>query len=407
MSGLTFTPMAGLIDNVKSLFRARVGKYNADQVPLYAGITTGTKAGVNITEQSSLAVSTVYACVYKIATSLAATPIEILRKENNRVEKDFQNPAYNVIGHFPNAEQTAFSFWEYVLSESLMYGKGYAIIERNNQGRVESLTPVYYYDVETKKVNGETYFKVRNYGAVSSENMLCVSNMVGLSPLRLQRDNIGLAKAAQDYGSDFFANGGQMVGILSTEQPLKSQQVEQVQKQWNNSQQTAGTKLLPFGFKYQPITVPPETMSFIQTRQLQAEEIARAYQVPAPLVGLGQATYDNLEQQNLLYKQGCLLPWARRIEQEIDRKLIPVFERPEVYSKFRLGDMYRTDLKAQGEFYQTMLQSGVLSINEVREQLELNAVNDGGDIHTVSVNQLSLDRLESYSDRLTESKNVE
>lgn len=392
--------MARFIDGVRALFRARVGKYNPDTVPYYAGLSTGSRSGVNLTEGQSLAVSTVYACVYRIASSIAATPIEILRKTGNNVEPAEQNPAYNLITHYPNPEFTAFSFWEYVLCESLMYGKGYALITRNAQGRAESLTPVPYYSVEAKTVNNEAVFKVDGVGVISAENMLCISNLIGLSPLRLQRDNIGLAKAAQDYGSDFFSNGGQMVGILSTEAPLKAAQVEAVQKQWNQSQQTAGTKLLPFGFKYQPITVPPETMSFIETRKLQAEEIARAYQVPAPLVGLGQATYDNLEQQNLLFKQGCLLPWARRIEQEIDRKLIPAFERPETYSKYRLQDMYRTDLKAQAEFYTAMLSAGVLSINEVRQDLQRNAT-EKGDTHLVQVNTYALDKVEEYSNKIS------
>lgn len=392
--------MASILDSMRAVFRGRVGKYDSETVPYYAGLSTGSTAGVNLTEAQSLAVSTVYACVYRIASSLAATPMEILRKEGQNVEKAENNPAYMLITHQPNAEQTAYSFWEQVLSESLMYGKGYAIITRNTQGRAEALTPVPYYSVEQKQANRETVFKVDGVGMVAAENMLCISNLIGLSPLRLQRDNIGLAKAAQNYGSDFFANGGQMVGILSTEQPLKAQQVEAVQKQWNQSNTKAGTKLLPFGFKYQPITVPPETMSFIETRKLQAEEIARAYQVPAPLVGLGQATYDNLEQQNLLFKQGCLLPWARRIEQEIDRKLLPSFERPETYSKYRLQDMYRTDLRAQADFYTAMLSAGVLSINEVREDLQRNAT-EKGDTHLIQVNTYALDRVSDYSHKIS------
>lgn len=394
--------MATVLENLRTFFRGRIGKYVAEEVPYYAGIARGTRLGATLTEAESLAVSTVYACVYKIATSIASTPLDILRRDGGNVETDTDNPAYDLVRYQPNQTQTAFDFWEYITAQSLMYGKGYAIVERNVQGRPESLTPVHYYEVEEKQANGEKVFKVQQVGIVPAENMLCISNMVGLSPLRLQRDNIGLAKAAQDYGSEFFANGGQMTGILSTEQPLKPQQVEAVQGQWNNSSTTNGVKLLPFGFKYQPITVPPETMTFIQTRNLQAEEIARAYQVPAPLIGLGQATYDNLEQQNLMYKQQTLLPWVRRIEQEVDRKLLPVFERPETYSKFRLNDMYRTDMRAQAEFYQTMLQAGVLSINEVRKELERNEV-PGGSLRTVQVNQIALTNLQEYSDKVSSS----
>lgn len=382
-----------------------MGVYNPDTVPFYAGIATSTRAGAALTEEQSLAVSTVYACVYKIATSMASTPLVVLEKENGITREATENPAYALINYQPNAVQTAFSFWEYIISQSLMYGVGYAVIERNNQGRAESITPVNFYDIEPKNVNGQIMYKVRGLGVIAFENMLVISNMCGLSPLRVQRDNIALAKAAQDYGSDFFGNGGQMTGILSTEQPLKAQQVDAVQQQWNQSSQTSGVKLLPFGFKYQPITVPPETMTFIETRQLQAEEIARAYQVPGILVGLGTATYDSVEQQNLLYKQQTLLPWAKRIQQEVDRKLLPSFERPNFYSQFRLSDMYKTDIKTQADFYTQMLQSGVLSINEVRDELEKNAVS-GGSTHTVQVNQIALKNFEDYSEKISSEQKL-
>lgn len=398
--------MASIISSLRAAFRSRVGKYYSEEVPYYAGLSMASKAGVNLTESQSLAVSTVYACVYRIASSIASTPVQILRRDGRNVQPVEDNPAQYVISQQPNPEQTAYAFWEYLLAQACMYGKGYAMIERNGQGRPTALIPLNYYEVKQKEVEGTTVFEVDKLGYVALENMLCISNLIGLSPLRLQRDNIGLAKAAQDYGSEFFANGGQMVGILSTEQPLKAQQVEAVQKQWNSSQTTAGTKLLPFGFKYQPITVPPETMAFIETRKLQAEEIARAYQIPAPLIGLGQATYDNLEQQNLLYKQGCLLPWTRRIEQEIDRKLLANFERPETYSKYRLADMYQTDLKARGDFYKTMLQAGVYSINEVRQELDLNDTING-DIHQVPVNTVSLENFAEYSDKISADNAVQ
>jgi len=41
-----------------------------------------------------------------------------------------------------------------------------------------------------------------------------------------------------------------------------------------------------------------------------------------------------------------------------------------------------------------------MSINEVRAREELNPVA-GGDVHTVQVNQIALDRLEAYSDNIS------
>jgi len=176
-----------------------------------------------------------------------------------------------------------------------------------------------------------------------------------------------------------------------------------IQNSWNQSAMNAGTKLLPFGFKYQRITITPDEAQFIETRKFQAEEICRIYNVPPVLVQLpSQTTYNNVEQQNLMFARHTISPWTKRIEQEIDRKLIQSFERPEIYSKFNMNDLHRGDLAARTNYYQQMLQSGVMSINEVRSKEQMNPV-EGGDVHTVQVNQIALDRLGAFSDKMSES----
>ena len=192
-----------------------------------------------------------------------------------------------------------------------------------------------------------------------------------------------------------------MTGVLASDQPLRKEQMDVIQNSWNQSAMNAGTKLLPFGFKYQRITITPDEAQFIETRKFQAEEVCRIYSVPTSLVQLpSQTTFNNVEQQNLQFARHTIAPWAKRIEQEIDRKLIQSFERPEVYSKFTMDDLYRGDLAARTNFYQQMLTSGVVSINEVRSKENLNPV-EGGDTHTVQINQIALDRLGEYSDKVS------
>ena len=193
-----------------------------------------------------------------------------------------------------------------------------------------------------------------------------------------------------------------MTGVLSSEQPLKSEQMEVLQRSWNASKTTAGTKLLPFGFKYNRISIGPEEAQFIETRKFQAEEICRIFSVPPALVQLeSQTTYNNVEQQNLTFRQHTLLPWVKRIEQELDRKLIVGADVIDHYVRLDMDSMYRADNNSRAQFYKEMLQSGVMSINEVRAKEDMNPV-EGGEVHTVQVNQIALSELEAYSQKLTQ-----
>jgi len=281
---------------------------------------------------------------------------------------------------------------------------GYAIIERDERGYAVQLNPVHYSDVDLRIVKGERIYSVREVGIVRPENMLEICNLHRMSPIRLHRENLGLAKSAQDFGAEYFGQSGQMTGVLTSEQPLKKEQMDVIQGSWNAGSSNAGTKLMPFGFKYQRISISPDEAQFIETRKFQAEEICRIFSVPPSLVQLpSQTTYNNVEQQNLMFARHTIVPWTQRVEQEIDRKLIPSFDRPQIYSRFSLNDLQRGDSAARADYYAKMTQIGVMNINEVRALEDLNPV-DGGSVHTVQINQIALDKLEAYSDAISKGK---
>ena len=392
--------MATLRDRVNALFRYRVGKYDSQAIPNELGIFGHTISGANVNEATALTISTVYACTYKIASTLASLNLDIYERNGRNIDVANVHPAFDVIKYKPNEYQTAFEFWETIISHAVLNGCGYALIERDARGYATQLICLDYYDVDRKFVNGQPVFSVKNVGMVQPENMLEICNLQRKSPIRLHRENLGLAKSAEEFGAEYFGSGGQMTGILSSDQPLKKEQMDIIQQSWNKAQQQAGTKLLPFGFKYSRISISPDEAQFIETRKFQAEEICRIFSVPPALVQLeSQTTYNNVEQQNLQFARHTVTPWAKRIEQEIDRKLLQARERPELYSKFNLNDLYRGDMQSRAAFYTQMLQNGVLNINEVRQKEDMNPT-EGGDTHVVQVNQLALNKLEEYSEKL-------
>jgi len=397
--------MSTLADRIRGLFRYRVAKYDSNTISQNVGIYPLTKSGASINENSALAISTVYACVYKIASTIASLGLELYVRNGNRVEVANMHPARDLVTLKPNEQQTSYEFWESVIASAVLYGVGYAIIERDDRQYANRLIWVHNSEIELKEVEGERVYTVKNYGVVRPENMLTICNLFRISPIQLHRENLGLAKSAQDFGSEYFGQSGQMTGVLSSDQPLKKEQMDIIQGSWNNGAANAGTKLMPFGFKYQRISIAPDEAQFIETRQFQAQEITRIFSVPMALVQLpGSETYNNVEQQNLMFARHTIQPWVKRIQQEIDKKLIPSFDKPAVYSRFNLNDLYRGDMDARAGFFTQMLSSGVMSINEVRAEEDKNPI-DGGDVHLVQVNQIALNKIEDYSASVSNKNN--
>jgi HK97 family phage portal protein len=385
--------------------RARIGLDRPQDIVAAVGLYGVTQSGANITHDSGIRISTVYACVYKIASTLASLGLNLYVTDGRRRDMVTDHPALDVTTYRPNSYETAFYFWETIIAQAVMKGAGYAIIQRGAGGVPISMECVDTDQVERRIVDGRVLFKLNDGKVVAQEDMLEVCNMYRKSPIQLHRENLGLAQAAQDYGSEYFGNGGQMTGVLSSDQPLKSEQMETLQKSWNGSMTSAGTKLLPFGFKYSRISIAPEEAQFIETRKFQAEEICRIFSVPPALVQLeSQTTYNNVEQQNLMFARHTVLPWAKRIEQELASKLLTLREARNHYFKFSLNDLFRGDMAARSQFYTQMLQNGVMTINEVRANEELNPAA-GADVHLVQVNQIALDRMGDYSDKISTNDN--
>lgn len=382
--------------------RMRVGLDRPQDVLNAVGLYGVTASGANVTHDTSIRISTVYACVYKIASTLASLGLNLYTTDGRRRDVVSNHPAIDVTTFRPNPYETPFFFWESIIANAVLKGTGYAVITRGAGGIPIALQCVDSDLVQRRIINGNTVvYRLDDDRIIAQEDMLEVCNLHRKSPIQLHRENLGLAQAAQDYGSQYFGNGGQMTGVLSSDQPLKAEQMEMLQKSWNGSMTSAGTKLLPFGFKYSRISIAPEEAQFIETRKFQAEEICRIFSVPPALVQLeSQTTYNNVEQQNLMFARHTVLPWARRIEQELATKLLTMQEARNHYFKFTLNDLFRGDMAARSSFYTQALQNGVMSINEVRAQEELNPIS-GGDQHLVQVNQLSIDKMAAYSDKIS------
>ena len=381
--------------------RMRVGLDRPQDVVAAVGLYGATAAGANMTHDTSMRLSAVYACVYKIASTLASLGLNLYESDGRTRNIVNVHPAVDVCTLRPNPYETAFYFWETIIAHAVLKGCGYAVITRGAGGVPVAMQCIDPDLVERRIVNNKVVFRLQDDTIVPQEDMLEVCNMHRKSPIQLHRENLGLAQAAQDYGSQYFGNGGQMTGVLSSDQPLKSEQMEMLQKSWNGSMNSAGTKLLPFGFKYNRISIAPEEAQFIETRKFQAEEICRIFSVPPSLVQLeSQTTYNNVEQQNLQFARHTIAPWARRIEQELAAKLLTTFEARDYYFKFNLSDLFRGDLQARANFYTQLLTHGVMTINEVRAQEELNPAQ-GADVHLVQSNLIALDRMDAYSDKIS------
>ena len=378
----------------------------ATEIPLddFLQFYSATNSGEYITPGNAMTITAVYACVGRIAETLAQMPIKIYRigADGGRYE-DPSHPLYRLLAVRPNEWQTSFEFREMAAQILCLRGNFYAWKGRDSKGIVRELLP---FPMEAVSVRQDQQWNVTYAVASKDKNIITTSKDImhikyrtlngyeGISPIAWNRESLGLSAAALKHGALFFKNGASLKGVLTTDQQLTEEAFNRIKTSWAENYSGDNkfkTPLLESGLKYQSMTMSNEDAQFIQTRQLSVEDIARIYGVPLHEIQANSKTTSwgtGIESMNIGFITRTILPWVRRFEHVLNRDLIPESEQGKVYIKFCVEGLMRGDLKSRYESYQIGINNGFLSPNEVREKEDLNP-RDGGDIYLTPLNMSS------------------
>ena len=374
-----------------------------------AHLGLGTKAGVSVSEEGAMALSAVYSCVRLIASSLASIDLHLHRINGSQREIAADHPVYQLINSTPAEMMTAYDFWELIISDALLHGQGYALIERGEiSGRPVQLHLLTADKMQRHNHNGQITYTHRDLeDHLFPEDLLIIKCFRGISPIKQHMEGIGLAMAAQEFASRYYGSGGNVGGVLSTDRALTNEQYERLRTSWQVTHGGLGNAhevaILEHGLKYEPMRMSMAESEYIKVRVHGAQEVARIFQVPSSMIGLeANVSYNGAEHQDLQYVKHTLLPWCRRIEDEISNKLLREGERGQIVPRFDMNSMLRADTSSRSEFYTKALQSGWMSINEVRSKEDMNPIGEEGDLHLVQVNQLPLSSIQGYASSLTD-----
>lgn len=364
------------------------------------------EAGVWVTEDSALKLSAVWACVRLISQTIAALPWRAYLLQPDGGREPLHGTVDWLLHRQPNPEMTAFTFRQVLVSHALLWGNGYAEIERDAAGRPSWLWPLLPDRVTVRRAaDGRIVYDVSGDGAATTLQASDVFHLKGLgfdgltgySPIRMAASSVGLGLAAETYGARLFRNGAKMGGIL--EMPGKFKDPETARKVSESfDKATSGdnahkTVVLEEGARWHQVTIPPDDAQFLETRKFQVSEIARWYGVPPHKIGdLERATFSNIEQQAIEFVQDAIVPWVVPLEQEADLKLFGRNLLGRAFTKFTLQSLLRGDAASRGVFYRQLFDLGALSPNEVRGLEEMNGIGDVGDEHFVQTNLQTLER---------------
>ena len=360
---------------------------SADVHPITYEDVYGVSGGFSIFKQHNnfaLSLSAVYSAVELISNSIALLPIQVKFKDDKGEPQVNSEHELNIA--FNNNDMSKYMIIKMMVSDMLLFGNGYALIERSG-GHVTGIRYLESNDVQVQwdKYKKKLYYTCNTVAGkvIQPENILHIyknsrDGHTGIGILKYAARTIDLANYTENSSLDYFAKGLNVTGIVHAKQPMNKIQAQQALNsiEGNVNADKAYYKFLPFDIDFQPLTQNAKDAQMIETRLFNVSEIARFFNIsPVLLQDLSKSSYSTVEAANLQFLTQTLLPYISIIEAEFNRKLVG---EENIFIDLDEREFLRTDSQSTANYYVTLVNAGILSRNEVREQLGYNKV-EGGD----------------------------
>jgi len=342
---------------------------------------------LNLKGYGALSQSPFFAAINLISSSVGQMHWEVKTKNQ---DEDVP-PFFYADKVFDDCLLTQFMLVKNLIKDVLLYGNGFAYINRDNKGVPMSIEYLPFGDCNIiyNKTNNTLFYQVPKLtkSLVEPINIIHVvmhssNGIEGKSILSFATNTVKLAGNAEKAASDFFGGGMTVHGILSTESPrLTKDQRESIRSAWSESQVGTGTGIavLESGMKYQQISSNSKDAQLLESRLFNIQEVARWFNISPVLLGdLSKTSYNNLEQAQLQFVTNTLAPYVLMLEQEINRKLILPKDKNKYYIDVVEEDIIKQDKQSQVNYLSTLVDKGIITRNEARKQLGYSPV-EGGD----------------------------
>ena len=355
----------------------------------------------------AMLLSAVYRCTEVISDSVAQLPLEPYRIDSDGCKIKFtSHPTYNLLNREPNKNMSKFTFLKTMVVSMLLTGNAYALIDRDEKGNAKAL---YYIPTELVTIlKPQNITDTISYSITGMKNVVEDCNMIhilnftsdgyeGVSTLTYARKTLGLAMDAEANAEGFFKGGANVAGILKSNAPLTTKQKESLKSSWNsafngNTGTPNGVAVLDADLDFQAVTVNPSDAQLLETRQFNVIDICRFFGVsPVKAFDLSRSSYSTVEATELAFLTDTLAPLLEKIELEFERKLYKPSEKDYIDVRFDTATLLRADKQSLANYYNTLFNIGVVSVNDIRKELDMQSV-EGGNTHFVQVNLMALDK---------------
>lgn len=346
------------------------------------------KAGQSVTADSVVAISAVWASLRLISEGIGSLPAHGYRsrpdgiRERMRIEPMWlENPNQAL-------RMSRQDLVSNILVSLLLRGNAYIFIQRAPDSRLISGLEVLNPEVVTPhlslgratdpaprgwvqyNVNGVLYSPTE---VLHIRGLTMPGEIEGLDPITHAAATMGTALAAQDYGSNFFANASLPPAYISIPGALSEAGAALMKKAWERlhmgSQNSGRVAVLTEGAEFKPLSLTPEQTQFLETKRFSIQDVCRLFGVPPHLLADSSNSTSwgsGLAEQNSAFSRHTLTPWVERLDWAFTWLLRSEGRAPNSFVRFHLEGFERGAYADRIDTFAAGIAAGIYTVDEVR-----------------------------------------
>lgn len=351
-------------------------------------------------ENSAMSIATVYRCVKLISDSVACLNFQYMRLKDGRYQEDLNSTLHYLLTVQPQPEMSAYNFWSLAVQQMLLEGNAY-IYPRYVNGELTDLVLCRSGSVSQDTLNmtytiSDAYNGV--YGTFGEKDIIhlylhSTDGRKGESVISNARRTLDIASTGDGETLNRFANGGNVRGIVTNDKSVTGigeyadEQLDRLASNTDDLFQN-GERIvsLPGQVDFKQISLTSTDMQFLESRKFTVRDICRFFGVqPSFAFDDTSNNYKSAETANVSFLSTTLNPILRRIENEMNRKLIPRQLCCKRIFRFDRRGIYSLDLDSKASYQMKTIQNGTFTINDWR-RMENQPTVEGGDTVYISTN---------------------
>lgn len=357
-----------------------------DQILEMLGGGVSTATGISVSSDTALRVPAVASAIRTISEAAASLDLRVVEVAADRTETPAPDHAVTaLLRDEANGWTSSFELIRSLLVDALCRDQGglawvnWVGSEAREIIRYRPGIIAAEYD---KDGTGEPHYRV-NGRLTPTQEIIHIRGAFEKSPVSLAREAIAVAMVMEKHAARLFGRGARPGGIIKTKKNVGDEGVKKMLTGWRVAHEGADnsgkTAVLWDDAQYEQTALNSVDAQFQQLRLFQLQEIARAFNMPASMLGdLSRATWSNSAEMQRQFLLLCLEPWLQAVEGALRRALFQPDDRKKYAVRFDRDDFSNVDLAVRATAINSLVASRTINPNEGRAWLGGLAPYEGG-----------------------------